>query len=355
MADVDDPVHLVEREESGDRFLIYTDDKGVRVDLQYDGDALWMSQAQMARLFGRDVSVVSRHIANVFDEGELEEPSNLQFMQIARSTKPVALYSLDMVISVGYRVSSSQATLFRKWATGVLVRFATRGFVVDVERLKETGQQDRITELRDIIRDIRSSEANVYAELRRICSMCQDYDPSSDVSRRFYQQMQAKLYFGVTMRTPADIVGSRSDADQPNMGLQTWAKADINKADAMVAKNYLAESEIKELNRLTTIMLDIFDDQLDIGKLTTMAEAERLLERQLISLGRIVLNHGGNISSDAAKAKAAREYKLFDDRRKKARVAETARELAALKQTGKALPKVRKAATAPKREGGREQ
>lgn len=341
MAEADEPVHLVEQAETGDRFLIYTDARGVRVDLRYEGDALWMTQAQIANLFGRDVSVVSRHIANVFEEGELEEQGNLQFTQIARSTKPVALYSLDVVISVGYRVSSAQATLFRKWATGVLMRFATRGFVVDVERLKEPGQQDRIAELRDIIRDIRSSEANVYAELRRICSMCQDYDPASDASRRFYQQMQAKLYYGVTMRTPADIVGSRSDADQPNMGLQTWSKAEITKADVTVAKNYLAEPEIKELNRLTTIMLDIFEDQLDIGKLTTMAEAERLLERQLTNLGRIVLTHGGHISSASAKAKAVRQYDRFDARRKKVRAQEVARELAALKKAEKALPKTR--------------
>ena len=345
MAESDEPVHLVEREETGDRFLIYTDDKGLRVDLRYEGDALWMTQAQMARLFGRDVSVISRHIANVLEEGELSEETSLQKVQTSPVGRPGALYSLDMVISVGYRVSSAQATLFRKWATGVLVQFATKGFVVDVERLKEPGHQDRITELRDIIRDIRSSEANVYSELRRICAMCQDYDPSSDASRRFYQQMQAKLFYAVTNRTPADIVGSRSDADQPNMGLQTWSKAEVTKADAMVAKNYLGQPEIKELNRLTTIMLDIFDDQLDIGKLTTMAEAEELLERQLISLRRIVLRHGGNISSDAAKAKAAREYKRFDERRKRDRAIETARELAALKAADKSLPKVRAAKT----------
>lgn len=341
MAESDEPVHLVEREETGDRFLIYTDDKGLRVDLRYEGDALWMTQAQMARLFGRDVSVISRHIANVLEEGELSEETSLQKVQTSQVGRPGALYSLDMVISVGYRVSSAQATLFRRWATGVLVQFATKGFVVDVERLKEPGQQDRITELRDIIRDIRSSEANVYSELRRICAMCQDYDPSSDASRRFYQQMQAKLFYAVTNRTPADIVGSRSDAAQPNMGLQTWSKADVTKADAMVAKNYLGQPEIRELNRLTTIMLDIFDDQLDIGKLTTMAEADELLERQLISLRRIVLRHGGNISSDAAKAKAAREYKRFDERRKRDRAIETARELAALKAADKSLPKVR--------------
>lgn len=343
MAESEEPVHLVEREETGDRFLIYTDDRGLRVDLRHEGDALWMTQAQMARLFGRDVSVISRHIANVIEEGELSEETSLQKVQTSPVGRPGALYSLDMVISVGYRVSSAQATLFRRWATGVLVQFATKGFVVDVERLKEPGQQDRIAELRDIIRDIRSSEANVYSELRRICAMCQDYDPSSDASRRFYQQMQAKLFYAVTNRTPADIVGSRSDADQPNMGLQTWSKAEVTKADAMVAKNYLGQPEIKELNRLTTIMLDIFDDQLDIGKLTTMAEAEELLERQLISLRRLVLRHGGNISSDAAKARAAREYRRYDERRKRDRAIEIAKELAALKAADKSLPKVRAA------------
>ena len=343
MAESDEPVHLVEREETGDRFMIYTDDKGLRADLRYEGDALWMTQAQMARLFGRDVSVISRHIANVLEEGELSEETSLQKVQTSPVGRPGALYSLDMVISVGYRVSSAQATLFRRWATGVLVQFATKGFVVDLERLKEPGQHDRIAELRDIIRDIRSSEANVYSELRRICAMCQDYDPTSDASRRFYQQMQAKVFYAVTNRTPADIVGSRSDADQPNMGLQTWSKAEVTKADVTIAKNYLGRPEIKELNRLTTIMLDIFDDQLDIGKLTTMAEAEELLERQLISLRRLVLRHGGNISSDAAKAKAAREYKRFDERRKNDRAIEVARELAALKSADKSLPKVRTA------------
>ena len=145
------PVRLVE-DDAGARFLIYGTERGVRVELRHDGDALWMTQAQMAGLFGRDISVISRHLANVLEEGELSEESNLQFMQIARSTKPVALYSLDMVISVGYRVSSAQATLFRKWATSVLVRFATRGFVVDAERLKCPDENDRLRELREVVR-----------------------------------------------------------------------------------------------------------------------------------------------------------------------------------------------------------
>ncbi len=167
-----EPVHLFEDADTGDRFLVYGTEKGVRLELRYHGDALWMAQAQMADLFGRDVSVISRHIANIFDEDELPAGSDLHFLQIrGPGNRPVAIYSLDMVISVGYRVSSAQATMFRRWATAVLVRFATKGFVVDVERLKAPGERDRVAELREIVRDIRSSEANLYAEIRAICSM----------------------------------------------------------------------------------------------------------------------------------------------------------------------------------------
>lgn len=185
--DPDTPVRLVE-DDAGHRFLIYGTERGVRVELRHDGEALWMTQAQMASLFGRDPSVIYRHVTNILDEGELPEAGNLQKMQVTGVGRPGTLYSLDMVISVGYRVSSAQATLFRKWATGVLVRFATSGFVVDAERLKSPEEQDRVRELREIVRDIRASEANVYAELRRICSLCQDYEPGSAAWTEFYKR-----------------------------------------------------------------------------------------------------------------------------------------------------------------------
>ena len=337
----DEPVHLFEDGDTGDRLLIYATEKGLRVELRYVGDTLWMTQAQMAELFGRDVSVISRHIANVLEEGELDEEGNLQFVQIARSTKPVALYGLDMIISVGYRVSSAQATLFRKWATGVLVKFATKGFVVDADRLKDGAEQDRIAELRETIRDIRSAEANVYAELRRICAMCQDYDPQSDDARDFYRQTQAKLFYAVVNRTPSELLNGRADASAPNMGLQTWARDAIRQRDATVAKNYLAPVELKELNRLTTILLDIFEDQLEVGRLTTMAQASRLLEQQLRGLGRLVLKDGGQIAHQTAEAKAKAEYRRFDESRRALRNAQADEELAALKESEKGLPKVR--------------
>lgn len=333
------PVTLHEDETTGDRFLIYGTDKGLRLDIRYLGESLWMTQAQIAELFGRDVSVISRHIANVIEEGELPEEGNLQKMQIAGATRPVALYSLDIVISVGYRVSSAQATLFRRWATEKLVQFATKGFVIDSARLKEPDNSDRIAELREIIRDIRSDESNVYRELRRICAMCQDYDGSSDTWQEFYRNTQAKLLYAVTSHTPAEIIRSRADATVPNMGLTNWPNDNIRKQDVIVSKNYLSGSEITELNRLTTILLDIFEDQLDIGRLVLMDNARNLLDHQLRSLNRVVLTHGGQIKMTGAKKHAEEQYKRFDANRKTERHKEADRLLGELKQSERALPK----------------
>lgn len=239
----DDPVRLVENPASGDRFLIYDTGKGLRIDIRYEGESLWMTQAQIAELFGREVSTISRHIASILAEAELDETTSLRKTQTTMG-RPAVLYSLDMVISVGYRVSSVQATLFRRWATGVLVQFATKGFVVDSPRLKQAEGVDRVAELREIIRDIRSDEANVYRELRRICAMCQDYDGSTEAAREFYQRTQAKLVYAVTAQTPAEIIKTRADHQAENMGLKTWSGDGVRKADVAVSKNYLGETEI---------------------------------------------------------------------------------------------------------------
>lgn len=334
-----EPVRLVEDEATGDRFLVYGTEKGLRLDIRYEGEALWMTQAQIGQLFGRDVSTVSRHIANVIEEGELPEQSNLQKVQTANSTKPVTLYSLDMVISVGYRVSSAQATVFRRWATGVLVQFATKGFVVDAPRLKQPENSDRVAELREIIRDIRADEANVYRELKAICALCQDYEASSDAARDFFMQTQAKLVYAVTSHTPAEIVVARAKASDPNMGLQSWPNDNIRKSDVATSKNYLAQAEIDELNRLTTILLDIFDDQLKIGRLIVMQDARNLLDQQLRSLNRSVLSRGGSVAGPDAKRHAERQYAVFDARRKEARQQEADEGIAALAREAKALPK----------------
>lgn len=337
-----EPVVLQEDEKTGDRFVVYGTDRGLRLDIRYAGDALWMTQAQIAELFGRDVSVISRHIANVIEEGELPEESNLQKTQIAGATRPVTLYSLDMVISVGYRVSSAQATLFRKWSTEKLVQFATKGFVVDATRLKRPENADRIAELREIIRDIRADEANVYRELRSICAMCQDYDGASEVWREFYKNTQAKLLYAVTSHTPAEIVRARADAKAPNMGLQTWPNDNIRRSDVATSKNYLADGEVKELNRLTTILLDIFEDQAAIGRLIMMSDAKQLLDQQLRSLNRAVLQRGGNVKTSDAKAHAERQYDAFNAARKIERHSEADKLIGELKKVDTSLPRTKR-------------
>jgi len=337
----DEPIRLVEDEETGDRFLVYSTDKGLMIDIRFEGETLWMTQAQIGQLFGRDQSVVSRHINKILEEGELDESGSMQKVHIATSTKPVAIYNLDMVISVGYRVSSAQATLFRRWATSILVQYAKKGFVIDAARLKEPGNIDRVRELREIIRDIRASEANLYAELRRICAMCQDYDGSDEMSRQFYQRTQAKLVYAVASLTPAGLIYDRADHTAENMGLQNWPNDNIRKQDVTTSKNYLAEAEIRELNRLTEILLGIFEDQLEIGRLVTMEDARRLLDNQLHSMGRTVLNDGGRISHDAAKRKAHAEYEKFDAARRLQRKEETDAQIAALRAESKKLPRTR--------------
>jgi hypothetical protein len=308
----------------------------LRLDIRYEGETLWMTQAQIARLFGKDVSTVSRHIANVFTEGELDEATSLQKTQ-ASTGRPAVLYNLDVVISVGYRVSSAQATLFRRWATGILVQFARRGFVIDAPRLKQPDSADRLAELREIIRDIRSDEANVYRELRRICSLCQDYDGSSAAAQAFYQHTQAKLVFAVTAHTPSEIIASRADPAAADMGLTAWSGEAVRKTDVTVSKNYLAAGEIRELNRLTTILLDIFEDQLDLGRLVVMEDARRLLDQQLRQLGRAVLQGGGSVSAATAREAAHAAYADFDRRRREQRHAAADAAIAAIRKEARKI------------------
>lgn len=340
MPDIE-PVHLQEDEATGDRFLIYGDGTGVHIEVSYIGDRLWMTQAQIAELFGRDRSTITRHINNIFEEGELDEMTSVQKMHGSLG-RPAVLYSLDMVISVGYRVASRQATLFRKWATDTLVQFATKGFVIDAPRLKNPANRDRIAELKEIIRDIRSDEANVYRELRSICSMCQDYDGQSSKWQEFYRNTQAKLIYAVCSHTPSEVIRARADEAQPNMGLQSWPNENIRKGDVTVSKNYLAESEIKELNRLTTILLDIFEDQMDLGRLALMSEASQLLDTQLKALGRGVLRHGGSVSMVDAQRHAEETYARFKAEQKKLRHEQADAAIAAIKAETKRLPKARK-------------
>lgn len=198
-----EPVVLLEDEKTGDRFLVYGTDKGARLDIRYEGETLWMTQPQIADLFGVTRQSANSHLNNIYEEGELNrEATCKEILQVRAEggrevSRKTLIHNLDAIIAVGYRVSSKQGTLFRRWATEKLVQFSTKGFVVDSIRLKQPENSDRVAELREIIRDIRSDEANVYRELRRICAMCQDYDGSSQVWQEFYRNTQAKLLYAV--------------------------------------------------------------------------------------------------------------------------------------------------------------
>lgn len=335
----DDPVNLVEDETTGDRFLVYATGKGHRIDIQYMGDELWMTQAQIAELFGRDQSVISRHISSVFSSDELSEDSNMQKVHSANSTKPVSIYSLDMVISVGYRVSSQKATVFRQWATQVLVQFATKGFVVDSIRLKNPENMDRVRELRDILKDIRSDEANVYRELQQICATCADYEGGTIQAINFFKKMQSKLIFAVVSSTPAELIHGRADAGEPNMGLTSWRNDNIRKSDVTISKNYLADGELRELNSLTTILLDVFDLQLQAGRLVYMHEAEKLLDRQLTGLDRVVLDNAGSVSKKTADIYAHQQYEVWKEKQKQLRHKKADLVIKQIAKEVKSLPK----------------
>jgi hypothetical protein len=337
-----DQVHLVQ-DDSGHRFIVYASEQGPRAELRFEGDTFWASQRQMADMFGVTPQNITTHLKNIFKEGELVEAAVCkESLHTGRDGKryTTKFYDLNALISIGYRVGSVRGTIFRVWATGKLFQILTKGFYVDKQHLK--GKPDRITELREIIRDIRVDEANIYAELKRICTMCSDYDPSSDQAHTFYAYMQAKLYWAVVSKTPSEILVERVKADANDLGLQTWAGDRISQADALVAKNTLSAAELKELNRVHDILLSVFEDQLDVGRLATMTDAGRLLDAQLAQLGRPVLTHGGSISSTEAKVVAKAQYKIFDDRRKAARKARVDAELAELKKLGKKIGRAKK-------------
>lgn len=316
----DGPVRLTEDGETGDRFVLYATDAGVKVQLKYEGDELWMTQPQMADLFGVTRQNVNLHLKNIYDEGELDRAAtskdSLQVRQegARRVRRAVTLYTLDAIIAVGYRISSRQGTLFRKWATDKLVRFATKGFVVDAARLADPGAADHFRELREIIRDIRASEANVYREVTRICSLCSDYHDLAERERtRFFASVQNKLHYAVTGMTGAEIRKDRADAGAPAMGLTAWSGTRPTQKDVMTAKNFLGEAEIRDLNRTTGMLLDYVEQELDLGRLVTMADAQAKIDTFIRNNERPLLDGTGSVSRADADAHAKAQYRIYKE------------------------------------------
>ena len=311
-----------------DQLLVYGTENGVRVDVRYKGETLWMTQRQMGELFGVGVPTISRHIANVVEQGELDGGSTVAKIATVRNeggrlvSRTVEHYNLDMIISVGYRVSSKQATMFRIWATERLKEIILKGWSIDVERMKNPDDRDHFKELKETIRDIRASEANVYREVRSICALCKDYDPQSDDWRHFYQRMQNTLLWAVCSMTGPEIIAKRADAANENMGLTAWSHENIRKSDVTIANNYLGELEIRAKNRLTVMLLDFFEDQADQSRLVMMKEAETKLGEFIKFNQRPLLAHLGSVKREVADALAEREFEVFKEKRRAMRQAQ---------------------------------
>lgn len=296
-------------------FLLYeTDDGASRIDVRVDGDTVWLNLKQITELFGRDKSVISRHLKNVFDEGELVPDSVVaDFATTAADGKTyqVTHYNLDVIISVGYRVKSLRGTQFRIWATQRLREYLVKGFAMDDERLKEAGNSTYFKELLARIREIRSSEKVFWQQVLEIYATSIDYNPKADESQRFFATVQNKMHWAAHGHTAAEVIAHRADASRPNMGLTNWKGPRPKLRDVEVAKNYLSAEELDILNRLTSMYLDFAELQATRRRPMRMTDWVRKLDEFLTTSEYDVLGHAGKVSNEAAVQKARDEYDKY--------------------------------------------
>ena len=334
--------------------LLYVSEDGhTRVDCRFEGETLWLSQALIAELYGKDVRTISEHLTNLYEEGEIDPGATIRKFRIVRVegarevARVIEHYSLEAIIAVGFRVRSTRGTQFRAWANTQLQEYLVKGFVMDDARLKRPQNADALIpdyfdELLERIRDIRASEARVYMRVRDILALAADYEAASKATPKFFQVIQNKLHYAATQSTAAEIVATRADHSQPNMGLTSWKNAPegpVRKADVATAKNYLGKDEIDELNRIVTMWLDFAEDQAKRRRQIQMDDWAKKLDDVLVFNERDVLQGAGSISHVEAKALAEREYEQYARERRKLAEAEGERDrIAALEAQVKTLP-----------------
>lgn len=295
-----------------------TDDGKTRVEVKMDQETVWLSQKQMAEVFDCSSDNIGLHLKNVYEEKELEESatseeSSVVRLEGARSvSRPVRFYNLDAIISIGYRVNSLRGTQFRMWATKRLREYIVKGFALDDERLKQGGAPGRyFEELQERIRDIRSSERNFYQKVTDIYATSIDYQPGEEQTKKFFAMVQNKMHFAVHGHTAAELVAERADATKPNMGLTSFRGDYLTSADARVAKNYLDEAELKQLNLIVAVYLDFAQLQATNGRAMKMAEWITKLDEFLRLSEKEILTHAGKISAEIAENVAKDEYEKY--------------------------------------------
>ncbi|MBN6081223.1 virulence RhuM family protein [Aggregatibacter actinomycetemcomitans] len=298
--------------------IFKTDDGKVSVDVQFDQETAWLSLEQMATLFDRDKSTISRHIKNIFSEGELTPESVVaNFATTARDGKTyqVDYYNLDVIISVGYRVKSLRGTQFRQWATARLREYLIKGFTMDDERLKNLGGGNYWKELLERIRDIRSSEKVMYRQVLDLYATAIDYDAKSETSVTFFKIVQNKLHYAAHGNTASEVIYFRVDSDKPFAGLTNFKGEQPTQAEAMIAKNYLSEQELKVLNNLVSAYFDLAELNALEEREMRMADYVTELDRILSSTGRKILENAGSISHKQMEEKAKAEYLKYKAKR----------------------------------------
>lgn len=308
------------------QFLLYRSmEEDVSVDAVIKDDTIWLTQRAMAELFGCSTDNISQHLKNIFSDGELSEAATTEDLSVVRKegdrnvSRKIRYYSLDAIISVGYRVNSRRATRFRIWATGVLKEYMTKGFVLDDERLKQGKTafgKDYFRELLERVRSIRASERRIWQQITDIFAECSiDYDKDHAVTREFYAMVQNKFHYAITGQTAAEIIYARADRRKDHMGLTTWKLAPegrVLKSDVTVAKNYLSEDQIRRLERAVTGYFDYIEDLIEREETFTMEEFAASVNEFLSFRRYDILRDRGKISKREADAKAVAEYEAFD-------------------------------------------
>lgn len=307
----------------GELILYTTEDGEAEIQLRAIDGTAWATQAEMAALFQTSPQAITQLIKAIYADEELAESATCkEFLQVrtegAREVKrALKSYSLDMILAVGYRVRSERGVQFRRWATTTLKEYLVKGFVINDARLKDPGF-DYFDELLERIRDIRASEARFYQKVRDTLALSEDYDPKSRTAHEFYAKIQNKMLYAVAGHTAAELIGARADVSKPNMGLTTWKGARVRKGDVVVAKNYLGEAEIKELNLIVTMFLDTAELRASRRQTMQLAEWEIVLDNFLKSNELPLLKNAGSLSAKRAEQIAHRRYDEFDGKRKQA-------------------------------------
>lgn len=331
---------MADKKEGFPVLMYQAEDGQTKLEVRLENDTAWLTQKMMAELFQVAVPTINEHIKNIFDEGELTSQATVRKFLIVQNegtrqvSRQVDFFNLEMILAIGYRVRSHRGTQFRAWATERLNEYLVKGFTMDDERLKkgENIGSDYFDEILERIRDIRSSEKRFYQKIRDIYKLAADYNPKAEETLELFKIVQNKLHFAISGKTAAELINERADAKKPNMGLTSWKGAKVRPVDVTIAKNYLNEKELDQLNRIVSMYLDYAEDQAKRHRQIFMCDWRAKLDAFLKFNERDILGHAGTVTKEVADALALEHYEVFNKHRLKSEAeAETLADDEALK------------------------